>query len=231
MLNLPPAPPGFRGLHPDLPVTVYYRHLPHWRQEGASYFVTVRLADALPQEKLKYLKQLRLQWERLHPPPRSDEDWKEFAREVTRRVEAWTDEGYGACWFGDPRWAGDLRERLFHFQDVRYLVSCYVIMPNHCHLVIRPFDGQKLESILRAMKGVVARHINAAHGGAGALWQEESYDRMIRDEEHLWRVVQYVGRNPRLAGLAVRRAGVPVLRCPRWIHPDWQAAGWNFIDE
>ena len=53
------APPNFRGLHPDLPVTMYHRHLPHWRQEGAIYFVTFRLADALPQDKLDYLKRLR----------------------------------------------------------------------------------------------------------------------------------------------------------------------------
>src|SRR5258707_12522120 len=45
MWNLPP-PPGFQGLHPDKPVTAYQRHLPHWRQDGATYFVTFRLADA-----------------------------------------------------------------------------------------------------------------------------------------------------------------------------------------
>ena len=41
------APPGFQGLRTDIPVTVYYRHLPHWRQDGATYFVTFRLADSL----------------------------------------------------------------------------------------------------------------------------------------------------------------------------------------
>ena len=54
MINLE-TPPGFRGLHPDVPVTVYYRHLPHWRQDGATYFVTFRLDDALPQCKLDEL--------------------------------------------------------------------------------------------------------------------------------------------------------------------------------
>ena len=51
MIN-PAPPPGFRGLNPEQPVQIYYRHLPHWRQAGATYFVTFRLADALPQEKL-----------------------------------------------------------------------------------------------------------------------------------------------------------------------------------
>ena len=49
------APPGFQGLHSDIPVTFYYRHLPHWRQDGATYFVTFRLADSLPQMKLREL--------------------------------------------------------------------------------------------------------------------------------------------------------------------------------
>jgi hypothetical protein len=58
MWNLPP-PPGFQGLHPDQPITVYQRHLPHWRQDGATYFVTFRLADSLPQSKLDELAALK----------------------------------------------------------------------------------------------------------------------------------------------------------------------------
>src|SRR5947209_9089057 len=99
--NLQP-PPGFHGLHADKPVTMYHRHLPHWRQEGATYFVTFRLADALPQSKLEQLRFFREQWEREHPPPRSEKDWEEFARQITRRTEAWMDEGYGECVFKSP---------------------------------------------------------------------------------------------------------------------------------
>ena len=69
VFNLPP-PPGFRGLQPDIPVKMYQRHLPHWRQKGATYFVTFRLADALPQSKLDLLKRWRETWEREHPSPR-----------------------------------------------------------------------------------------------------------------------------------------------------------------
>ncbi len=41
-------PAGFRGLDPDLEVRIYRRGLPRWRQEGATYFVTFRLVDSLP---------------------------------------------------------------------------------------------------------------------------------------------------------------------------------------
>jgi putative transposase len=221
--NLPP-PPGFRGLDPDVPITGYYRHLPHWRQDGATYFVTFRLADALPQERSEFLKRLRDEWERTHPPPPSEEAWKAYAREFTNSAERWLDEGAGACHFREQRWCEDLAQRLHHFQHQRYFLACRAIMPNHCHALIQPFAGHELEDLLGAMKGVTARHINLALGTTGALWAEECYDRIVRDEEHLWRVIQYIGRNPRMCGLGTEVAW------RRWIHPEWEAVGWRFFD-
>src|SRR5687768_14911026 len=93
--NLLP-PPGFQGLRDDVPVTIYQRHLPHWRQEGATYFVTFRLADSLPREKVEHLLRLRQEWERLHPLPRSDSAWDVLIREQTRHIEQWLDQGLGS---------------------------------------------------------------------------------------------------------------------------------------
>jgi len=220
MFNLP-APLGFRGLDPNRPVRIYYRHLPHWRQDGATYFVTFRLNDALPQSQLQFLKRLRLEWERTHPEPRSEDDWERYAQDVTRRTEAWLDEGYGACYFRDARWSDDLQQRLMHCQGQRYHIGSSVVMPNHCHLIIRPFEGFALEDQVGAMKAITAKHVNAAVGRTGDLWQQESYDRIIRDEEHLWRCLQYIGRNPANAGLLPQA-------CRLWVDPDWVSQGWGF---
>lgn len=218
-----PAPPGFRGLHPDIPVTMYVRHLPHWRQKGATYFVTFRLADALPQTKLIELKRWRALWERTHPPPRSDRQWEEFARQYALQVEHWMDEGYGECHFRPAENAQLMADALLHFQEERYVVNCYVVMPNHVHVVVRPLDGFELEDILGSWKGYVGAEINRRLIRHGTLWQDESYDRIIRDEEHLYRVVQYMGRNPDKARL---KAGEYKL----WIDPRWEAAGWRFVE-
>src|SRR5919109_636310 len=102
MWNLP-APPGFQGLHPDKPLTVYYRFLPHWRQEGATYFVTFRQNDSLPRAKINELKLLKEEWERRHPPPRLREAWEDFSRLAMTRVEGWLDEGMGSCRLSDAR--------------------------------------------------------------------------------------------------------------------------------
>ena len=140
---------------------------------------------------------------------------------ITRRTEAYLDEGYGACLLADPANARQMSESLLHFQDERCLTSCFTVMPNHVHAVIKPLDGFELEEILDSVKGFVSRKLNAKLGRRGTLWAQESYDRIIRDEEHLYRVVQYIGRNP-------LKARLPASPWHRWIHPEWVDAGWGF---
>lgn len=218
------APPRFRGLHPDLPIRRYFRHLPHWRQEGATYAVTFRLADSIPQAQLQSLKRWREIWERENPEPRSNEQWHQFAQQITNKTERWLDEGYGSCVFRESQFARMMADSLLYFQDQRHFTSCFVVMPNHIHVVMQPINGHELEDCLQSVKQFVSLRVNRALGRAGPLWEEESYDRIIRDEVHLWNVVQYIGRNP-------KKAGLPVDQWVRWIHPDWISAGWDFIDE
>jgi REP element-mobilizing transposase RayT len=242
MWNLPP-PPGFQGLHPDKPVTVYHRHLPHWRQEGATYFVTFRLADSLPQNKLDELAALKEDWERRHPPGGTallsrpsataqesrptgmdaDSDREELAREVQQRVERWLDQGMGSCPLKQADLAAFLTSAMHHFDDDRYELDCYVVMPNHAHVIVRPLmpEAHTLETIVGSWKKYSSRRINHALQQAGDLWQDESYDRILRDGEHLWRAIQYIAANP-------DKAGLPHESCPLWIRPQWVELGWRF---
>ena len=133
------------------------------------------------------------------------------------------DEGYRSCVFGSPEFSEMMSSSLLHFQDMHHFTSGFVVMPNHVHAVMHPVEQHELEDSLQRIKQYVATHVNAARGQSAALWEEESYDRIVRDEEHLRNVVQYIGRNP-------RKAGIPSDRWVRWIHPDWQATGWGFFD-
>jgi putative transposase len=222
MWNLP-APPGFQGLHPDKPVTVYQRHLPNWRQDGATYFVTCRLADSLPQSKLDELACLQAAWERRHPGARPNATLEELAREVQQRIERWLDQGLGSCLLKEPVLAAFVTSAMHHFDAERYELACYVIMPNHAHVIVRPLMPalHDLETIVGSWKKYSSRRINREVRRRGDLWQDESYDRIIRDEEHLWRALQYIGSNPSTARL-------PRGSCPLWIRPEWVALGWNF---
>jgi putative transposase len=222
MWNLPP-PPGFQGLHPDRPLTVYTRHLPHWRQEGATYFVTFRLNDSLPQSQLRELEEIRREWERQNPPPNTKEQLEQLAHETMRRVEHWLDQGMGSCRLKESAAAKVVVDALHYFDDDRYVLGCYVVMPNHVHALVRPLlcELEPLERILQSWKRHTAREINRMFGGEGPFWQGESFDRIVRDEEHLYRTIQYIGANP-------AKARLDPMACPMWISPNWQHLGWDF---
>ncbi|MDX1945582.1 MAG: transposase [Pirellulaceae bacterium] len=219
------APPGFVGFDSDRPVRIYSRHLPHWRQEGVTYFATFRLADSLPQNRLRELAALRATWEKNHPTPRSDKQWEALTRLSMEHVENWLDEGQGSCVLRQAFAADCLEQKLRHFDGQQYDLWAFVIMPNHVHLLVKPYSDalHPLERLEQAWKTYSARAINAASGTSGSLWQAESFDRMVRDEEHLYRCLQYIGRNPRRAGLGLHEAR-------RWVRPEWASAGWGFVD-
>ena len=222
MWNLP-APPGFAGFDPLAPVRIYERTLPHWRQEGATYFTTFRLADSLPEDRLRELAALRAAWERANPPPRSEAQWQALARTTIEHVERWLDEGAGCCLLRQPSAADIVADKLRHFDGERYELGAYVVMPNHVHALVRPYSdaSQPLEAIEQGWKGFSSRAMNEALGTSGQLWQYESYDRLVRDEEHLWQCLQYIGDNP-------RRAALGPAETRRWVCPSWVSAGWTF---
>ncbi|PYK67542.1 MAG: hypothetical protein DME45_10010 [Verrucomicrobia bacterium] len=51
-----------RGFDPYGEVNVARRRLPHWQQPGAAYFITFRLADSLPQSRLRQWREERAIW-------------------------------------------------------------------------------------------------------------------------------------------------------------------------
>jgi putative transposase len=221
--NLPPAPPGFQGLRDDLSMTMYGRHLPHWRQDGATYFVTFRLEDSLPQSKLRELEFFKAEWERRHPTPHSRNDKDDLTREIMRRVEAWLDQGMGSCVLRSSDVSAIVMNALHGGDGAEHELDCYVIMPNHVHAIVRPLAPvtMPLELVLQRWKGRSSFDINRHLRRAGILWLRESFDRIIRDEEHLYRTIQYIGRNP-------RNACLPTSDYRLWIRPSWAECGWGF---
>jgi len=96
-------------------------------------------------------------------------------------------------------------------------------MANLCHLIIRPIESYTLEDELKSIKSVSARFVNKRESMSGQRWQQESYDHIIRDEKHLYRIVQYIGSNP-------QRASLPQKKWHRWINPEWRSLGWKLVE-
>lgn len=75
-------------------------------------------------------------------------------------------------------------------------------MPNHVHLIVKPNRGVTLARITQSWKGWSAREINRLLGRRGTLWQEESYDHIVRDHEQWVKLAQYIRANPEKARLS-----------------------------
>ena len=126
-----------------------HRRLPHWRLDGATYFITFRLL----------------------------------------RGEL------------SPEEIGLVRDHIAGGGGRFYDLIAAMVMPDHVHAALTPVDGYDLSQIAKGIKGVSARLINERRGTRGTLWQDESWDRIVRDDDELRRELDYMFRNPLRAGL------------------------------
>jgi REP element-mobilizing transposase RayT len=96
-----------------------------------------------------------------------------------------------------------------------------VVMPDHVHLLLRPLrdeDGWPfpLLDILQCLKGTTAHRINRLLRTSGPVWEEESFDHVLRSDESLRAKCEYIRQNPVLPGLVRRCEDYRWL----WVNPE-----------
>ena len=181
---------------PQQPVADLLGNLPHWRQEGVTYFVTFRLADSVPQTKLELWTSEREDWLTRHPPPHDILMRQDYYRRFVARFQRWLDAGYGSCVLQQPVIRKIVADAVTFFEDARYLLREWVVMPNHIHVVVAPLPGYELSKIVHSWKSYTANEINRQLGQRGALWQRESFDHIVRGPDPLERIERYIHANP-----------------------------------
>src|SRR6185369_9034500 len=100
-------------------------YLPHWDHPGMIQSLNFRLADSLP---ASVVEQWRL--ELIQRPAR------EAAQAIRRRAEKYLDAGHGECWLRRPDIAALTENALLHFDEQRYRLLAWCVMPNHVHVMI-----------------------------------------------------------------------------------------------
>jgi type I restriction enzyme R subunit/putative DNA methylase len=185
-------------------------YLPHVKREGAAYFVTFRLAGALPKEVLlkfeaeqaEKLRHLDLAAKKGWAVHESEEDVR---RDFRRKIERCLDKGHGDCHLHRPDVAELVSGALLHFDGQRYRLDDWVVMPNHVHAVLWPMPNHLLTEILKTWKQFTSRRAKPLVGlGEEDFWQRKSYDHWIRNDEEKVRIRRYVRNNPVTAKLCER---------------------------
>ncbi len=169
--------------------------LPHWHQDGKYVFVTFRLHDSLPQEKLDQLREEKESWLKRHPQPWDIKVTKEYIEKFGKAVDKWLDNGHGDCLLKKQCNRKIVEDALLFFNGKRYDLVAFVVMPNHVHILMKLKEGFDLTEIMRSLKSYTAKEINKSEKKSGPVWQSESYDRLIRDEVHFDNVVRYIIAN------------------------------------
>jgi hypothetical protein len=92
-------------------------------------------------------------------------------------------------------------------------------MPDHVHMLFQlsadkhghveqasSLHSEDLSKIMHSIKSYSANQINTIQNRSGILWQNESYDHIIRDESDFNNTLNYIYYNPIKKGLSVEQA-------------------------
>ena len=170
----------------------FQRRLPHWRPDGRPLFLTWRLHNSLPLHRFF--------------PAGSLSAGKAFVAMDRLLDQART----GPLYLARPEIASLVVEAILDGGDTlgHYDLHAFVVMANHVHLLITP--AVPVPGLSQRLKGTTARRANQMLSLTGrAFWQEESYDRWVRDEREFQRIQAYIEENPVRAGLVTAPEDYP----------------------
>jgi len=123
-------------------------------------------------------------------------------------------------------------------------IFAYCVMPNHFHMVLRPFRDGDLAEFMKLGAGTHSKRWHEARGsrGTGAVYQGRYRAFAVATDKYFLNVCRYVEANPRRASLvgraedwgwsslAIRRKNFNLLRLAEW--PILQPAGWvNWVND
>lgn len=183
---------NFHGRRYSLYVTTFHvRRLPHIHAAGRPMFLTWRLHGTLPAGRY-------------------------FPSELTSGgafvvMDRLLDEARtGPLSLRIPRIATLLVDAIHHRAGPmgHFDLHAYVVMPNHVHLLVTPLVP--VSKLTQSLKRFTAREANRVLNLTGSrFWQDESYDRLVRDDTEFRQIAKYIEWNPVKAGLVARPEDFP----------------------
>jgi len=107
-----------------------------------------------------------------------------------------------------------------HDHGVKLQVHGVVVMPDHAHMIFSPLPDAEgnpfgLAEIMSGIKGASAHSINKALNRRGKVWQDESFDHVLRSDETAQSKAEYICENPVRQGLVNAADDYP------WLWREW----------
>lgn len=171
------------------------RHLPHLHPSEGTFFITYRLVDSMPKEIVNALhNEYKNEKEGTLIQPNKHSYFVAFDEYMDKYK---SDKSHLSI----HEIAEVNKKAIHHYDSNYYQLICYCIMSNHIHLVIKLNENAPdLSQIMHSIKRFTAKESNIILNKKGAFWMKESYDHLIRSDQELRNIVNYVINNPVKAG-------------------------------
>ncbi|PRZ01043.1 transposase IS200 family protein [Marinilabilia salmonicolor] len=213
-----------------------YRHrLPHFHTPGQDFFITWSLKNAIPAHAFeKYSLQLESAKTKIEQARKKEgevskidylkKQYNQIRRKKLKTFHEFLDaQRKSEVDLSKKVYTDLIKESLFYWEKNKISNFAFSIMPNHIHWVIgvntTDMTNQTvyLQDVLSSVKKYTASRINLRENRNGRLWQKESFDTTIRDQNHLKNAIVYTLNNPVKAGLCKHWANWP----GDWCHKDY----------
>jgi REP element-mobilizing transposase RayT len=192
---------------------VVQRQLPHWSQAGSLAFITFRTFDSMPRSVVEAWLAERDDWLRSHGVDPNHDQWQaqlsnlgsseqhEFQGRFASRWHDELDQCHGDCVLRDAKLAKIVADSLLYFDGDRYVLTDFVVMPNHVHLLAAFADEHGMLKQCESWKRFTATKINASLHRKGRFWQQDGFDHLIRSDRQFHYYRDYIAKNPSKANL------------------------------
>jgi putative transposase len=126
-------------------IIYYKRNLPHYQSPDHTFFITFRLAGSLPVWKINQLKEERdKEYKRIAGYDNElikTAKYRQYNSQYFVKFDKLLDNSdYGPKWLGERGVAEIVKNTIHYYDEKKYHLICYCIMPNHIHMVIKPVD-------------------------------------------------------------------------------------------
>ena len=107
-------------------------------------------------------------------------------------------------------------EAVRFWDENKWIVYAAVVLADHVHILAKPLslEGEgffDLSEMVHSVKSYSALKISQHRGTKGTIWQDERYDRIMRDEAEFLEKWQYIRNNPVKVGLSETAEEYPWL--------------------
>lgn len=88
-------------------------------------------------------------------------------------------------------------------------VLAYCLMPNHVHLLVRPYKEEVLAKMMQGVTLCYTQYFNKKKERTGRLWECRYHSTVVDGDSYLWTVSKYIENNPVRAGMVKRPEDYP----------------------